>query len=279
MTTQAGRSVAIFILCMFALCSDVTAEQEYLSAGEIAGISAASLGLGYLGHRSIKFEAPPNSVIKSPPGFDAAITRWLGGEYTHGKQNFLDSDFGSAFTPIASAVGIAAADMTWPQGDKTKFVLQDLFLFGSGALATKGVTDLTKGIFKRQRPYAYLESDQLTGREAQTYDYTSFFSGHASSAFYSMTFVNKRTRSIMRHRLTPGEYGDWKWLPPVIFYGWASFVGLSRIQAYKHYTTDVAVGALVGWLVGELFFAFNDDPTASGGGESAPMMISFSLKF
>jgi membrane-associated phospholipid phosphatase len=62
----------------------------------------------------------------------------------------------------------------------------------------------------------------------------------------------------MRHELSPDEYDGWSWAPPTLLFSWASFVGWTRIHAYKHFFTDVAAGALTGFLVAELFYSFND---------------------
>ena len=45
------------------------------------------------------------------------------------------------------------------------------------------------------------------------------------------------------------EYKNVPWVPPVA-YGAASLVGLSRITENKHWTTDVVVGATLGFLCG-----------------------------
>ncbi len=58
----------------------------------------------------------------------------------------------------------------------------------------------------------------------------SFPSGHTTSAFSGAAFLQKR-------------YG-WKIGAPA--YLLASFVGFSRVYAHKHYTWDVAAGALIG---------------------------------
>jgi membrane-associated phospholipid phosphatase len=79
----------------------------------------------------------------------------------------------------------------------------------------------------------------------------------------------------MRHELTPSEYDGWNWAPPTILFSWASFVGWSRIHSYKHFFTDVAAGALAGFLVAELFYSFNGveatSPAASQASGTSPI--------
>jgi membrane-associated phospholipid phosphatase len=256
------------------------ADPGYLDASEIAAISVASLGVAYLGYEIKDFDSAGTSLFTKPMGIDLTFTRILGGNCQRGKCNFLDDKFGSAVTPLVSLTMIVSADLTWPQGDKDKFALQDAFLFSSGLITTKGVTDLAKGLVKRPRPFPYLFPDSAyqRGRAFSAHDYTSFFSGHSSSAFFSMTYLNKRIRSIMRNELSSDEYGDWNWLPPAITFGWATFVGLTRVHAYRHYISDVAAGAVVGWLIAELFYSLNDEQIGDGD-TASPMMISLTYTF
>jgi membrane-associated phospholipid phosphatase len=95
-----------------------------------------------------------------------------------------------------------------------------------------------------------------------------------------MTYANKRVRDSMRREMTADSYRDWRWLPPVLSYGWATFVGWSRIHSYKHFISDVAVGALAGWAMAELFYYFGErshDDSEFGSGAGA--MIALTIKF
>lgn len=65
---------------------------------------------------------------------------------------------------------------------------------------------------------------------------TSFPSGHTTVAFAVATVFAKQYKNIA-------------WVPPVA-YGAATLVGLSRITENKHWTTDVIVGATLGYLCG-----------------------------
>jgi len=65
---------------------------------------------------------------------------------------------------------------------------------------------------------------------------TSFPSGHTTVVFAVATVFAK-------------EYKNVGWVPPVA-YGAASLVGLSRITENKHWTSDVIVGATLGFLCG-----------------------------
>lgn len=286
MRINASRKYLVFLvtIILFQVFITRTAlSQEYLSAGEIAAISAASVGITALGV-NVRSSAHDNkSLIHGPILFDAQLQRFLGGSCREAKSNFLDNTVGSAATPVISGSVLLASDLSWPlTDDKGKFAAQDLFLFGTGLLATKGITSLAKGLVARERPLLCLEPDLagLRNNIDTSYDRNSFFSGHVSGAFFSAVYLNMRLRSIMRHELSPSEYDGWKWAPPTILFSWASFVGWSRIHAYKHFFSDVAAGALAGFLVAELFYSFNDsDLIIPATGQSPSAAPIFSIRF
>jgi len=258
--------------------------QEYLSTEEIAVISAASVGIVAIGVAVKNNAHNDKSLINGPILFDAKLQKLLGGDCRPNKTNFLDNTVGSAVTPGFTGLMLLTADLSWPEtNDKGKFVAQDLFLFTSGLFTTKGLTSLSKGLISRERPLPCLEPD-IAGLRTDfnnAYDHNSFFSGHASSSFFSAVYLNKRLRSIMRRQLTPSEYDGWSWAPPALLFSWASIVGWSRIHAYKHYFTDVLAGAVVGYLVAELFYSFHDfdKMTAPSQPSGTRQIFSIRLKF
>ncbi len=65
---------------------------------------------------------------------------------------------------------------------------------------------------------------------------SSFPSGHTTVAFAAATVFAM-------------EYKE-HWYIPVISYSVASLIGLSRVTENKHWTTDVLVGSVLGWLTG-----------------------------
>lgn len=119
-------------------------------------------------------------------------------------------------------------------------------LFGDDRLARAGLlasqavlltalpVEATKNGFTRARP--------LTGKGKSAWfeggSNHSFLSGHTA---YSFAFA-----SAFAH-----EYADTGWVP-IVAYGLAGAVGLSRIHDDKHWTSDVVLSALVGWGVGQL---------------------------
>lgn len=275
----------ISIFCFLSGCENTFAGEktDYLESEEIAGIGAGSAALGGLG-LWVKNTGTRNHPARwtTPSQFEKKLQAFLGGAYHPDKTNFLDNKYGNVITSFAAGTILTAANLGWPQGDKEKDVFQDLFLFTSGIFATKGVTDLFKGSIPRLRPNAALFPDSLGTRykENSSYLRQSFFSGHSSNAFFSATYLNLRLRTIMRREMSFGNYRDWRWASPVVLFGWATFVGWSRIHAYQHYLSDVIFGALAGYLIGELFFSFNEDlPVKNDSSDTINPLFQFTFRF
>ena len=122
-----------------------------------------------------------------------------------------------------------------------------MFRFHQALFYTKVVTHLAKRNIQRYRP-----------DNSDTY---SFFSGHTSTAFATSTFLyleaNEFIDGLAQRRdghlplLSPR---GWKRVSFGVFYGWAGYVGFSRIHDKKHYLSDVIVGAASGTIVSYLVY-------------------------
>ncbi|MDZ7360489.1 MAG: phosphatase PAP2 family protein [candidate division KSB1 bacterium] len=117
-----------------------------------------------------------------------------------------------------------------------------MFRFHQALYYTKVVTRLSKRNIHRYRPDG-----------SDTY---SFFSGHTSAAFATSTFLYLEARDFIDGFTTRGDETlplmspkAWKRLSFGVLYGWAGYVGFSRIHDKKHYLSDVVAGAVSGTLV------------------------------
>jgi membrane-associated phospholipid phosphatase len=122
-----------------------------------------------------------------------------------------------------------------------------MFRFHQALYYTKVVTHLAKRNFQRFRP---------DGSDAY-----SFFSGHTSAAFATSTFLYLQTRDLIdgfaqRHdgHLPLLSPRGWRLVSFGVLYGWAGYVGFSRIHDKKHYLSDVLAGAASGILVSHLVY-------------------------
>ncbi|MFH1374018.1 MAG: phosphatase PAP2 family protein [bacterium] len=240
---------------------------DFLSSSEVAYISLGSASVLGLGQWAKKFDSSRTSLITGPLPVEMRVQKLLGGDYPKDQRNnFLNHTLGSMYTPSIGAVALLAIDATRGEEDSHRRAAQNMFLYFSGLAATKGVTGIFKGLFARPRPYVCFETDparQLSGK-GYARDHQSFFSGHTSSAFFAMAFLNKRIRGVMRQEMSTQEYRTWRWAPSAFLLGWASFVGLSRIQAHQHFLSDVVAGALAGYLIAELYYSFADEISRRG---------------
>jgi len=254
--------------------------EDYLSAGEIGGISAATVGVLALGEYARHSDSTRSELLNGPLPFEASIQEWLAGDYSPHRSNFIDRRFGGAITPVVCGVTLIAIDQSWPQRDKGKGTFQDAFLYATGLLANIGINSIVKGLSSRPRPYILISPDNPPDRYRDNFafNHSSFYSGHTSAAFFSATYLNRRTRAVMRAEMSSEDYRNWRWAPPLILYGWSTYVAWSRVRIYRHYISDVAIGALAGFLIAELFYSFNDHVVDSDGSADSPMMLRISIQ-
>ena len=78
--------------------------------------------------------------------------------------------------------------------------------------------------------------------------------------------------------MTVRKYDKYSWLSPATAFSWATFVGWTRIHAYKHFPTDIIVGAAAGILMAELFYSFNDYTPPLSGTQPQPVRQLFSIR-
>jgi membrane-associated phospholipid phosphatase len=100
-------------------------------------------------------------------------------------------------------------------------------------------------------PFAMIDQDLAVKKPASSFD--SFPSGHTATAFSIATVFAT-------------QYKDIK-VVPVISYSLATLVGISRLTEHEHWSSDVFVGALLGWACGKQvtsgFNRLHSDKTSS----------------
>jgi hypothetical protein len=123
--------------------------------------------------------------------------------------------------------------------------LADLGLHGTEAvLFAEGVTFMLKGAVGRGRPFLTSGQDPddfHLGKGFSSGDWTSFPSGHTSTAFAAAAAVTNETTRWWPHST---------WIVGPLMYGGATAVGLSRMYHNKHWASDVALGAAIGTFSG-----------------------------
>jgi hypothetical protein len=129
--------------------------------------------------------------------------------------------------------------------------IADLGWHGTEAvLFAQGVTYVLKGLVGRGRPSlsdGRDPDDFVFGRGFRSGDWTSFPSGHSSTAFAAAAAVTNETT-----RWWPKSV----WIVGPLMYGGATAVGLSRMYHSRHWGSDVAVGAAIGTFSGRKFVQY-----------------------
>jgi len=111
-------------------------------------------------------------------------------------------------------------------------------------LFAQGVTTVLKGAVGRGRPFlsdGTDPGDYHPGKGFSQADYTSFPSGHTSTAFAAAAAVTNETT-----RWWPRSV----WIVGPLMYGGATAVGLSRMYHNRHWGSDVLLGAAIGTFSG-----------------------------
>ena len=181
------------------------------------------------------------------------------------------SDFGGIYE-VFTVAGIGAYGLI-SKNNK----LANAALLASQAYITSGaITIVLKTLSGRTRPSYYpagVEAEpKFLGPFHKSLNNTngskensSFPSGHSTVAFAVATVFAT-------------EYKDKPWVP-IISYTTASLVGVSRITENKHWTTDVVVGAALGYLTGKLVENNYHRYTKATGAEQPKNTLSFHLEY
>lgn len=127
--------------------------------------------------------------------------------------------------------------------------LVDAMLYAESASLTLAFTDMVKLAVRRPRPRAYIDAelhkDDLNYANTSTDSALSFFSGHAS-----LTATIGATATYLAFTRAPHSARPWVTL--LLAAGLTAFVSTERVQAGKHFPTDVIAGSVAGAGVGVL---------------------------
>lgn len=123
-------------------------------------------------------------------------------------------------------------------GKKTKPKVVALDFVKASAYSGIIITGI-KHLAHRQRPYQTIPHNQFLwdGPITSDWNHTSFPSGHTIMAW---TFAS----------VLATHYQDHLWIP-ITVYSLATLEGMARIYADKHWTSDVIIGAALGYAIGK----------------------------
>lgn len=170
--------------------------------------------------------------------------------------NFLDGTIGALYTPAAT--GAIITILNFVERAPAQKTGSELLIFANGAFANKFLTRGFKRAFSRRRPELDFANDaDKIELEKEDSAHESFYSGHASTAFFSAAFLRRRISYSLAEHGHSGFGSGYQWLTATGLYSWAAYVGYSRIQIDKHYFTDVAAGMVMGLLFEEIYHRLN----------------------
>ena len=115
--------------------------------------------------------------------------------------------------------------------------LEDAVALGEAVLVNGAIVTTVKDLVQRPTPRAYAGDEPIVSRPT---GYRSFYSGHTSATFASLT------AAAWTWRLRRGP-AAWPWAVVAVA---GLGVGALRVAGGNHFPTDVAAGALGGIAVG-----------------------------
>ncbi len=163
--------------------------------------------------------------------FDINLLKPINKNETAFKNKYLEFNASSV---SALSIGIPAGIVLAGFIKQDKQLQRDALYMGGAFIVSSIVTQATKRIINRQRPF--VKYNFIIKRDDESGD-LSFPSGHTSAAFCTATSVSLR-------------YRKWYFIAPS--YLFAASVAWARMYQGVHYPSDVFAGAIVGagsaWL-------------------------------
>lgn len=236
MKTMKRRSLLSLLVSWLLLFTTIHSQTPYTlqggREGALFGAGAATLGSSILiGHHVEPLT--PEEIAVLDAGRIWKGDRWVTRQWSPAAQKASDKFLlGSLLLP---------ATLYLDQPARTDAGTVALISLES-VLLTAGLTNLTKTLVKRPRPFVF-NPDVPLPKKIDTDARYSFFSGHTSLTA-CMTFVTAK----MYHDIYPESNArPYVWATAAII---PAVTGYLRIRGGKHYLTDVLVGYAIGAVVG-----------------------------
>lgn len=211
-----------------------------------------------------------NSMLSHMVDITSSPLNWSGNEWgtvatVVGIAGFLygqDEDIANGFQTIKTHNSDVLSKYVEPMGNKKTLVPAMAAMYLGGLISQNQqlqkttltcmesflITNLATAILKRStgrlRPYREMGAEEWTGVNNQGHR-QSFPSGHTAYAFSIATVLATEFNE------TP--------IIPLISYGAATLVGLSRMNNNVHWSSDVLCGAALGYFIGKTVTRFNRD--------------------
>ncbi|MGD8779985.1 MAG: phosphatase PAP2 family protein [Ignavibacteria bacterium] len=191
-----------------------------------------------------------NCIVLDPTPFEQSLSNSIG-DKNNSTLGSMDKDILPDMVFYSRLSTNLVLDL-FTDANITQKNYKDVFLFRKSLIYTYTLTEYIKSFVYRKRP------DETDSR--------SFISGHTSTTFAAATYLYlelddffdgwdvTRRNDVLKNVLKVGS--------TTVLYGWASFVGYSRLRDKKHYLSDVISGAIVGSLISYIVYTIHreDEP-------------------
>lgn len=227
-----------------------TGRHTFDAVTEMLSLHDIPLGAAYFVKPYALYDDPADKpILLAPLGFEQDIAANVGVEGSVSVGD-VHPDYLVNGILTARVLYVIGEDLLTEDGSSKNSYKHAFGLYKSMAY-TEVATQFMKNLVNRERPDAS--------------DTKSFFSGHTSLTFAMCSFLHRELDdAIMRWDGLSEDTRRWLRLSAfTTLYGWAGYVGYSRMHDKKHYVTDVLAGALIGTLIGNFVF-----DTYLGHGES-----------
>jgi membrane-associated phospholipid phosphatase len=235
-------------------------------------IATGSMGLGLL-LATLALEPPDGATWQGAILLDGPTRGSLRASSASARDTM--ADVSDVLLYALMAMPVIDAGVAWGVHGSPEVALEMMAMTAQSFALTSLVTQLTKRLVGRERPYGELcdpedPAEQCAGGSR----YESFLSGHTSLAFTSAGLVCAHHESLPLFGGGPADAAAC-----VLAVGAATTVGAMRIGADRHYLSDVMMGAALGLLSGYalpnwLHYDIGDDDPRTGapeGGRITPM--------
>ena len=228
---------SIGLLCLVLLtaaCGTATAGGIYdLEAGRESALITAGLGGGAIALLNSRAQQPLSleDIADLDPDDIRAFDRFATRRW---------SDRAAAASDIAG-IGLAASPLLLLTETGSKMDGGELLMmYGETMLLQQAAVGLLKSAVGRTRPYVYNDDPRIDPAYKQTrYARRSFPSGHTATAFAAAVFTGE-----VYAKLNPGDSSR-HWVRGGMLAA-AAATGWLRVEAGRHFLSDVVVGAAVG---------------------------------
>jgi len=196
--------------------------------------------------------------IQDVPRFDRFATKYWSTTVSNTSDYLLTAG-------MVLPLGLAVSARCRREGGPIALMYVEAFLLN------EGITNITKSLVKRKRPFVYnpeVSLDRKMGTSAQK----SYFSGHTSTAAVSSFFFAK----VFADLYPNSPHKRWIWVASA---GLPAVVGFLRVRSGRHYLSDVisgyTVGALTGVLIPHLHKKTNTNLSIHPGFNSVGLTLAF----